>query len=137
MIWFVGVKNGVKYLKIDKRNTNIEDSILPIWNKVFSGIKCHIKKINHECKLEECKGLPDCEEFSKVKVGYDEDFDNIGFVSNDNLPKGKLIYFPTITVTIRCVLKQRDLFYPQVYSDMHFINYKMETNNLLIIDYLE
>ena len=137
MICFVGVKNGVKYLKIDKRNTNIEDSILPIWNKVFSGIKYHIKKIDHECKLEECKGIPDCEEFSKVKVDYDEDFNNIGFVSNDNLPKGKLIYFPTITVTIRCVLKQGDLFYPQVYSDMHFINYKMETNNLLIKNYLE
>ena len=28
-----------------------------------------------------------------------------------------MIYFPTITATIRCVLKQGDLFYPQVYLD--------------------
>ena len=115
---FVGEKNGVKYLKIDKGNKNIEDSILSIWNKVFSGIKHYIKKISHECKLfPECKGFPECEEFGKIKVDYDEDFDEIKFVSNDNLPLGKLIYFPTITVTIRCVLKQGDLFYPQVYLD--------------------
>ena len=29
-------------------------------NKVFSGIKYNIKKINHECKpLNECKRFPD------------------------------------------------------------------------------
>ena len=27
------------------------------------------------------------------------------------------IYFPTLTVVIRCVFKQGDLFYPQVYLD--------------------
>ena len=72
----------------------------------------------HKCKsLSECKGFPDCEKFGKSKVNYDDDFDKIRFVSNDNLPGGKLIYFPTITVTIRCVLKQGDLFYPQAYLD--------------------
>ena len=30
---------------------------------------------------------------------------------------GKLVYFPILTVVIRCVLKQGDLFYPQVYLD--------------------
>ena len=112
---FAGEKNGVKYLKIDKGNKKVEDSILPIWNQVFSEIKYHIKKINHECKkFNECQRFPECEEFSKFKVNYDDDFDKIKFISNDNLPIGKSIYFPTITVTIRCVLKQRDLFYPQV-----------------------
>ena len=82
-----------------------------------SGIKHNIKKINHGCKLKECKGVPDCEEFDKVKVDYVDGFHKIKFVSNDNLPIGKLIYFPTITVAIRCVLKQGDLFYPQVYLD--------------------
>ena len=95
-------KRWWKYLKIDKGNKKAEDSILSIWNKVFSEIKYNIKKINHKCKsLSECKGFPDCEKFGKSKVNYDDDFDKIRFVSNDNLPVGKLIYFPTITVTIR------------------------------------
>ena len=41
----------------------------------------------------------------------------VKFISNDNLPIGKLIYFPTITFTIRCVFKKGDFFYPQVYLD--------------------
>ena len=115
---FVGEKDGAKYLKIDKGNKKLEDFISSVWNKVFSGIKYNIKKINHECKsLGECKGFPDCEEFGKIKVDYNEDFDKIKFVSNDNFPIGKLIYFPTITVTIKCIIKQGDLFYPQVYLD--------------------
>ena len=86
--------------------------------KFFSGIKYHIRKISHECKsFSECKGLPECEGFSKCKVDYDNDFDKIKFVSNENLPLGKLIYFPTLTVVIRCVIKQGDLFFPQVYLD--------------------
>ena len=112
---FVGEKNGVK---IDKENKKIEDSILSIRNKVFRGIKYNIKKINHECKsLDECKGFPDCEEFGKFKVNYDDGFYQIKFISNDNLPIGKLIYFPTTTVVIRCVIKQGDIFYSQVYLD--------------------
>ena len=35
----------------------------------------------------------------------------------DNLPLRRFIYFPTLTVVIRCVFKQGDLFYPQVYLD--------------------
>ena len=111
-------KNCIKYLKIDKGNKKLEDSILSIWNKIFSGIKHKIKKIKHKCKsLNECKGFPNCEEFGKIKVDYDDDFGKIKFVSNDNLPVGKLIYFPTITVVISFVIKQGDLFHPQVYLD--------------------
>ena len=52
---FVGQKDGVKYLKIDKGNKKLEDSILSIWNNVVSGIKYHIKKIDHKCKkFTEC-----------------------------------------------------------------------------------
>ena len=65
---FVGEKDGIKYLKIDKGNKKLEDSILSIWNKVFRGIKYNIKKINHKCKLAECKGFPDCEIFSDFKI---------------------------------------------------------------------
>ena len=106
----------MKYLKIDKGDKKLEDSILKLWNKVFIGIKYYIKRIKDECKtFTNCKGLPQCEELYKIKFDYCENYDIIKFISNDNLPVGKLIYFPTITVTIRCVFEQRDLFYPQVY----------------------
>ena len=48
----------------------MEDSVLKLWEEVFIGIKHYIKKINHECKLEEREGPPDCEEFSKIKFNY-------------------------------------------------------------------
>ena len=38
VLCFVGEKNGVKYLKIDK------GEILNKWDQVFNGIKYHIKK---------------------------------------------------------------------------------------------
>ena len=89
-----------------------------MWKQAFSGIKYHIKKISHECKeFSKCKGFPECKEFPKCKVDYDSDFDKIKFASDDSLPLGKLIYFPTLTAVIRCVIKQGDLFYPQVYLD--------------------
>ena len=88
-------------------------------------MKHYIKKINHECKtFSECKGSPHCREFGKIKFNYSDDFDKIKFVGNDNLPIEKLIYFPTITVTIRCVFKQGDLFYPQVYLDVVLYQFK-------------
>ena len=96
---FVGEKNGAKYLKIDRLKNFSDTDTLTIQNQVFSGIKYHIENISSE------------------KVNYDSDYDKIKFVSNDLLPLGKLIYFPILTVAIRCVLKQGDLFYPQFYLD--------------------
>ena len=90
---FVGGKNGVKYLKIDK------GEILNKWDQVFNAIKYHISKTDNS------------------EVNFDSDFDKIKFVTDDSLPLGKLIYFPNLTVVIRCVLKQGDIFYPQVYLD--------------------
>ena len=66
---FVGEKNGVKYLKIDKGD------VLNKWNQVFKGIKYHIEKMSNE------------------KVNFDSGFDKVRFVSNDSLPLGTLIYF--------------------------------------------
>ena len=95
--------------RIDKGNKKLEEAILTIWNEVFTGIKHYMKKINHECEtFSECKGLPECEEFGKIKFNYSEHFDRIEFISNDNLPIGNLIYFSTITVTIRNAFKKED-----------------------------
>ena len=46
----------------------------------------------------ECKAFPE-------EVNFDNDFDKIKFITDDNLPLGKLIYFPTLTIVIRCVFK--------------------------------
>ena len=109
--FFIGAKDCIEYLKIHEGTKKLEDSVLSLWNNVFSGIKYYVKKINHECKtFPDCKGLPECEEFGKTKIGYAGDFDKIKFISDDNLPLGKLIYFLTITTVIRCVFKQGDLF---------------------------
>ena len=81
-------------MKIDKGNKKLEDSVLSLWNEVFTGIRYYIEKVNHICKtFSECKGSPHCEEFGEIKVDYNDDFDKIGFISNNSLPIGKLIIF--------------------------------------------
>ena len=86
--------NGNKFLTIDKG-----DSVLKKYDQVFSGIKHHIKK------------------FYNKEVNFISDYDEIKFLSEDSLPLNKLIYFPTLTVVIRCVFKQNGVFYLQDYLD--------------------
>ena len=90
----ISEKNGIKYLTIDKG-----DSALKKYDQAFSGIKHYIKKIDD------------------TEVVYNSNHDKIKCLTNDSLPMNKLIYFPTITVVIRCVFKQNGVFYPQVYLD--------------------
>ena len=85
----VGEENGIKYLKIEKYHS---EPSLNKWNQVFDSIKYHIKKINNE------------------EINFNDDFNKIKFISDDSLRQDKLIYFPTLTVVIRCVFKQGDLF---------------------------
>ena len=91
---YVSEKNGNKFVTIDKG-----DSVLKKYDQVFSGIKQHIKKIDGG------------------EVNYSADYDKIKFLSDDLLPLNKLIYFPTLTVVIRCAFKQNGVFYLQVYLD--------------------
>ena len=50
------------------------------------------------------------------EIVYDKEFNKIKFSSKrTNLPLEKLMYFPTLTVIIRCVIKRDELFYPQAY----------------------
>ena len=90
---FVEEKKGVKYLSIDR------SEVLNKLNQVFNGLKCNIEKITGE------------------KVNYDSEFYKIKFITEDSLPLGKLIYFPTLTVVIRCVFGQNGIYHPQVYLD--------------------
>ena len=90
----VSEKNGVRFLKIDKG-----DSTLKKYDQPFSGVKHHIKKIDD------------------IEVDFNNDYHKIIFLNDDSLPLNKLIYFPTLTVIIRCVFKQNGVFYSQVYLD--------------------
>ena len=110
-------KDGYKFLSIDKG-----DSVLKKYDQVFSGLKYDIGKTSGE------------------DVVYDSNFDKIKFLSDDSLPFGKLIYFPTLTVVIRCVFTQNGIFYPLKfilmnvctrYKNCLFI-IKMETDQLYI-----
>ena len=92
----VGEENGIKYLKIEKNHC---DPVINIWNIVFDSIKVSIKKISNE------------------EVKFNDHFNKMKFISDDALRNEKLIYFPSITVVIRCIFKKDDIFYPQVYLD--------------------
>ena len=73
--------------------------MLKKYNQVFSGIKYHIKKIDNS----------DGE--------YKKDYMEIKFLSDNDIPLNKMIYFPTVTVLIRCVFEKNRVYYPQVYLD--------------------
>ena len=87
-------ESRTKYLSIHK-----PENVLKKYEQVFSNIKQNIKKISGE------------------EVIYNDNFQKIKFSTNNDLPLNELIYFPTLTVVIRCVLKQGGIFYPQVYLD--------------------
>ena len=80
---------GVRFLKIDKG-----DSFLKKYDQVFAGVKHHIKKNDN------------------TDVNYNSDYEKINFLSDDSLPLDKLIYFPTMTVILRCLFKRNGIFYP-------------------------
>ena len=72
-------------------------NVLKKYDQLFSGIKHHIKKTDDG------------------QVNYSAEYNKITFLSDDLLPLNKLIYFPILTVVIRCTFKQNGAFYPQVY----------------------
>ena len=89
-------ENGVKYFKIEKNHC---DPVLNKWNLVFHSIKNSFKNISNE------------------EVNFNDGFNKIKFIRDDSLRLNNLIYFPTLTVVIRCIFKKGNLLYPQVYLD--------------------
>ena len=98
---YVSKGNYIKLSVNDK-----EDAVLKKYNQVFAGIKHHIDKNNSD-------------EFGDIypEVIYNSRYDKIKFLTDDSLPLGKLIYFPSMTVIINCVFKKDGIHYPQVYLD--------------------
>ena len=48
-------------------------------------------------------------------ISFNDGYEKIKFLSDDSFVLNKLLYFTELIVVIRCVLKQEDLFYPQIY----------------------
>ena len=71
------------------------------YQEVFDRLKEIIKKIN---------------DYSQP-IKYDDNYMKTKFNTNDNIPLNKIIYLPTITITIRSVTKKDDKYYPQVFLD--------------------
>ena len=83
----ISKKNVNNFFIIDKG-----DIVLKKYDQVFSGIKHHVGRIDNS------------------EVNYNTDHNKIKFLSDDSLPLDKLLNFPTLTVIIRCVVKQNGVF---------------------------
>ena len=66
---------------------------------MFSGIKYHVERISNKSSE------------------YQADSKKIKFLTDYDIHLNKMIYFPTVTVIIRCVFVKNDKYYPQVYLD--------------------
>ena len=71
------------------------------YQEVFDGIKEIIKKING---------------YSYPRK-YDDNYMEIKFNTNDHILLSKIIYFPTITITVRSVTQKEGKYYPQLFLD--------------------
>ena len=89
--------DGDKYPIISSEN----GGIMQKYQGVFDGIKEIIKKINDH-------GQP---------IKYDDNYMKIKFITDDNIPLNKIIYFPTITIMIRSITKKDDKYYLELFLD--------------------
>ena len=89
--------DGDKYLIINSENGDIMQKC----QEFFDGIKEIIKKIN---------------DYSQP-IKYDDSYMKIKFNTDDNIPLNKIIYLPTITITIRSITQKDGKYYPQLFLD--------------------
>ena len=73
--------------------------MLKKYDPMFAGKKHHVKKIIGN------------------EVVYDEEYKTIKFLADDSIPLNKMIYFPTVTITVRCIFNKDGAFCPKVYLD--------------------
>ena len=86
-----------KYLVFDSTNENKE--LLKKYNDAFNGIKDKIKETDDDW------------------LEYAKDYMKIKFSSDDDLALNKSLKFHLMTITIRCVFKEDNELYPQVFLD--------------------
>ena len=97
---YIEERGSNKCLIFDSRDENKE--LLKKYNDIFDGRIDEIKKIDGNW------------------LEYTKDYTKIKFNSNDNLPLNKLLKFYNMTVTIRCVISEKNKLYPQVFLDDTF-----------------
>ena len=90
-------KDGDKYLIISPKNGETTQK----YQEVFDRLKEVIKKIN---------------DYSQP-IKYNYNYMKIEFITDDNIPLKKIIYLPTIIITIRNITKKDNKYYPQVFLD--------------------
>ena len=86
--------DGDKYLIISSENSDIMQKC----QEFFDGIKEKINDYSYPIK-------------------YDDNYRKIKFKTNDNILLNKIIYFPTITITIRSVTEKDGTYHPQLFLD--------------------
>ena len=97
VIGYIEEKDSNKYLVFDSTDENKE--LLKKYNNVFHGIMSKIREIDDDW------------------LEYAKDYMNIKFSSDDHLPLNKSLKFRLRTLTIRCVFKEDNELYPQVFLD--------------------
>ena len=94
---YIEEKDSNTYLVFDSTDENKE--LLKKYSDVFTGIMGKIREIDD------------------VWLEYAKDYKKIKFNSDDDLPLNKSLKFRLMTITIRCVFKEDNDLYPQVFLD--------------------
>ena len=94
---YIEEKDSNKYLVFDSTDENKE--LLKKYSDVFNGIMSKITEIDDDW------------------LEYAKDYMKIKFSSDDDLPLNKSLKFRLMTITIRCVFKEDNELYPQVFLD--------------------
>ena len=84
-------KNHEKYLILDSTDE---------YEEIWSGIWSEIKTLN-----------------GGKELSYEKSHARIGINTDNDLPLNKPVKFPTLTITIRCILQEGEKLYPQIYLD--------------------
>ena len=134
----------IKYFKITKRESRVEIDIYYIGyvlykleyttnsvRPLYLGVKSllgSVEKINgsgarylviHKSNIEVINVFNAIREYTEDKIISNKlvGFDKIRFSSEIDLPLGTLIEFKIIAITIRCIIKKIDKYYPEIYLD--------------------
>ena len=89
-------KNGSKYLVFDSTNENIK--VFKKYTELWDGIKNEIKAIN-----------------GGKENNYGKDYMKIKFISDHDLPLNKPLKFDAMTIIVRSLFEEDNIFYLQVY----------------------
>ena len=95
---------------VDENKEVSKKKLKNVLKEVWDGIKKEIETINGSKKVE-----------------YSKDFKKIKFESDDDFPMNKPIKLRLLTIIIRSVFSEDGKFYPQLFLDDAFMNYKNAT----------